>query len=288
MDRIIALIDASAYSTSVCEHAAWVAQKTGFGIDLLHVVPHRHGEGAPVNLTGNLTLGARTELMETLTRHDEETARLARERGRALVEAARSHLEANGQAASVRLRTGDLLEAVREVEDEARVLIIGKRGEHADFAKRHLGSNLERVARAAHRPVLVAARAFKQPERALIAFDTGPSVAKAIDHIARGKLFAGMTLHLLHAGEESADMRKAIEAAAQTLREAGHTVETSIEPGEPEAVIASHVGEGGADMLVMGAYGHSRIRNLIIGSTTTQMVRACKVPVLLFRPDTHG
>jgi len=33
----------------------------------------------------------------------------------------------------------------------------------------------------------------------------------------------------------------------------------------------------------MGAYGHSRIRSLIIGSTTTEMIRSCKVPVALFR-----
>ncbi|HBN50775.1 MAG TPA: universal stress protein UspA, partial [Thalassospira sp.] len=29
--------------------------------------------------------------------------------------------------------------------------------------------------------------------------------------------------------------------------------------------------------------GHSRIRNLIIGSTTTEMVRSCHVPVMMFR-----
>ena len=39
----------------------------------------------------------------------------------------------------------------------------------------------------------------------------------------------------------------------------------------------------GFGLLVMGAYGHSRIRSLIIGSTTTAMVRAVKVPVLLYR-----
>ena len=43
------------------------------------------------------------------------------------------------------------------------------------------------------------------------------------------------------------------------------------------------VEEAGFDMLVMGAYGHSRIRNLIIGSTTTQMICSCKVPVVLMR-----
>jgi nucleotide-binding universal stress UspA family protein len=33
----------------------------------------------------------------------------------------------------------------------------------------------------------------------------------------------------------------------------------------------------------MGAYGHSRIRQMIIGSTTAEMVRSCKVPVLMIR-----
>ncbi len=36
-------------------------------------------------------------------------------------------------------------------------------------------------------------------------------------------------------------------------------------------------------LLVMGAYGHSRIRQLMVGSTTTAMVRTSHVPVLMFR-----
>lgn len=38
-----------------------------------------------------------------------------------------------------------------------------------------------------------------------------------------------------------------------------------------------------SQMLIMGAYGHSRIRNLIIGSTTTSLVRSCRLPILMFR-----
>jgi nucleotide-binding universal stress UspA family protein len=36
-------------------------------------------------------------------------------------------------------------------------------------------------------------------------------------------------------------------------------------------------------MVVMGAYGHSRIRSFVIGSTTSEMLRSCKAPVLLMR-----
>ncbi|HCI19813.1 MAG TPA: universal stress protein UspA, partial [Alphaproteobacteria bacterium] len=63
----------------------------------------------------------------------------------------------------------------------------------------------------------------------------------------------------------------------------GISYKVFFERGEPEKVISDHVEQHSIDLLVMGAYGHSRIRNLMIGSTTTQMIRSCLVPVLLFR-----
>ncbi len=33
----------------------------------------------------------------------------------------------------------------------------------------------------------------------------------------------------------------------------------------------------------MGAFSHSRLRNLVLGSTTAELMRACKIPVLLLK-----
>ena len=38
-----------------------------------------------------------------------------------------------------------------------------------------------------------------------------------------------------------------------------------------------------SQLLVMGAYGHSRIREFIVGSTTTALIRTVATPVLVFR-----
>jgi nucleotide-binding universal stress UspA family protein len=54
-------------------------------------------------------------------------------------------------------------------------------------------------------------------------------------------------------------------------------------PGQPAAVIAEKVRTAGIDLLVMGAYGHSHIREFIVGSTTNKLLRSCTVPVLMFR-----
>ena len=53
--------------------------------------------------------------------------------------------------------------------------------------------------------------------------------------------------------------------------------------GDVEGALKRELRQGQGDLLVMGAYGQSRLRELFLGSTTTAMVRTGKVPVLLFR-----
>jgi nucleotide-binding universal stress UspA family protein len=209
---------------------------------------------------------------------------LAQMRGRAILEDGQARLAAAGIAAvTTKLRIGDFVETVAEMEAAADLIVVGKRGEAADFAKLHLGSNLERVVRASHKPVLVTARAFKPIESILIAYDGGTSAMKAVDHIARSDLFAGLRCRLLGVGAETAESRRRLADAEALLNAGGYRVSADILPGQPDRVIAEAVEAEGIDLLVMGAYGHSRIRNLIIGSTTTEMIRSCKIPVMLFR-----
>ncbi|MCG6114737.1 MAG: universal stress protein [Mesorhizobium sp.] len=282
-NSILALIDGSIYARSVCEHAAWLAGRLNVGVDLLHVLGRRETTSAS-DLSGSIALGARTALLEELSSLDEQRARLAQKRGRAILEDAETILrEAGIEAVTARLRNGDLLETVAEAEGTASFVVIGKRGEAADFAKLHLGSNLERIARSSKKPVLVASRAFGPMEKMLIAFDGGPSSMKAVDHVARSPLFVGLDIRLLTVGADNAETRRRLEDAQATLRAGGHEATLDIVAGQPESTIAGIVERDGIDLLVMGAYGHSRIRAMIIGSTTAEMIRSCKVPVLLFR-----
>lgn len=284
MTHLTALIDGSAYAKSVCDHAAWVALQTSASVELLHVLGRRSTGSQPANLSGNLTLGARSNLLEKLASHDAEYAKLAKERGRVILDAAKAELEGAGVThVTARLRLGDIVEAIHDVEADAALIILGKRGEAADYAKAHLGSNLERIVRAATKPVLVASSTFKPVRRALIAFDGGPSAQKAVAHLAKGALLKGVAIDIVSVSEDTPERRAALETAADALRNGGHTVTAHILPGKPEDAIAAHIKAHDIDLLVMGAYGHSRLRALFIGSTTTEMLRSSPVPVMLFR-----
>ena len=281
--KIVALVDGSIYSHSVCENAAWIASRTLASVELLHVLGRREGTETS-DLSGSIALGARSALLEELTRLDEQRAKLQQQRGRAILEDAKAvFAEAGVTDVTTRLRIGDILETVAEAEIDAGMLVIGKRGEAADFAKLHLGSNIECIVRSSHKPVFIAARGFRDPRRLLIAFDGGPSSMKAAAYIAENPLFAGLECHLLMAGESTPERRSKLDEAAALFASAGREAKAFVAATAPEAAIADHVEAQEIDLLAMGAYGHSRIRSLIIGSTTTEMIRSCKIPVMLFR-----
>lgn len=280
--KIIALVDGSIYSESVCHHVAWIAGRTKAPVELFHVLGRR--DGGSGDLSGNLRLGARTKIMSELAELDAQRAKLAQAQGRAILDDAKAIIEGDGVAGvALRLRNGDIVDTVADQEAEAGLIVIGKRGEAADFAKLHLGSNLERIVRAAKVPVFVASRAFKPVEKVLIAYDGGVSAMKAVEYVARDPLFAGLACTLVTVGTASDAVKRGLEDARATLAAGGHAADIRQVEGTPEAALGELVEAEGYDLLVMGAYGHSRIRSMIIGSTTTQMIRTCKVPVVLMK-----
>lgn len=283
MSTILACTDGSHYAPSIYQHAAWAAVKTGASVHVLHVI-EREELRKGTDLTGKIGFDASAELMEELVKLGEAHSRVARLRGKAVLEAAAKQLTAAGVSEVITTqRHGSVVETLDEFEQGAALVVIGKRGEHVDFAKGHLGSNLERVVRSAKIPVLVAARSFTPVKRFMIAFDGGASSLKAVHFAASGTLLKGAECQLVAVGKGGGARGRELEAAATGLRGAGFDVTADFIPGDADEVIAAEIEKRGIDLLLMGAYGHSRIRQLVIGSTTTSIIRTCHVPVLLFR-----
>lgn len=282
--RVLAALDHSAYTGSVARHAGWAAARLGAPLELLHVLD-RHPEAAPAaDYSGNLGLGEQETLLKELAQLDERRSALAQEQGRLLLQESRRYAVDMGAAdVDTRQRHGGLVDTLVEQEPGVRLFVLGKRGEHADFAKGHLGGNLERVVRAVHRPLLVASRAFRPIRRVLVAFDGSATTRKGIEMIAASPLFRGLEICVLMVGKDGESSRSQLHWAKDVLAVAGFEVAASLRDGQPDSAIADAVREEGIDLLVMGAYGHSRIRQFIVGSTTTTMLRTCQVPVLLLR-----
>jgi nucleotide-binding universal stress UspA family protein len=284
MRTILSCTDGSLYARSVYDHTAWAAQRLDAAVHVLHILEPHRDIAAMADLSGAIGVDAQAKLTEELVALEEAKARVAQSHARAILADAKKHLATAGVTrVEVEATHGELIDSIERFEAGADLIVMGKRGEHADFAKLHLGGNLQRVIRSAHHPVLVASRAFTPIERFLLAYDGSPSVLKAVDYVLHSPLLKGLPCHVLRAGKIDDNARYYLDEAAGKLRAAGFEVTSQASAGPAEDIIAAAVKEHRINLLVMGAYGHSRIREFIVGSTTTAMVRTCLVPVLMFR-----
>ncbi|MEN8661885.1 MAG: universal stress protein [Lentimonas sp.] len=282
--NILACTDGSQYSTSIYQHAAWAAKQLDASIHVLHMLNPHHEDPVKANYSGSMGVGARTALLNELVELEAARAKIAQKRGQAILEDAETALKAEGiENVQADQKHGKLSDEIQNYERDADLVVIGKRGNNADFEKGHLGSNLERVIRSCEHPVLVASRAYAPLKNFLLAFDGGHSALKAVDFAASNPLLKGMHCYLLHVGAANVKIEAALADAESKLKAAGYEVTIEHRDGEPEKVIGEVVSHDHIDLLVMGAYGHSHIRHLIVGSTTSAMIREVKIPVLLFR-----
>lgn len=284
MSHILACIDASVYAHSICDLAAWAARRLSLPVELLHVVQRQQAVSQRHDLSGAIGLGARSSLMEELTRLEEADARLQVERGRVLIASATERLQAAGAERVEPLhRHGGVVETILERERDARIVVIGKRGASHEFAVDHIGSQVERVVRASSKPVLVASRQYSQPQSVVLAYDGSSNADHALGQLQHSALFTGMAVHLVMAGSDDARHRQKLDQAEAALVATKIAVTSTLQPGKPETVISNVLSATPGALLVMGAYGHSPLRTLLVGSTTTAMLRTAHCPLLLVR-----
>jgi nucleotide-binding universal stress UspA family protein len=121
-------------------------------------------------------------------------------------------------------------------------------------------------------------------DRVLLCWDGSRSAARAaadaLPFLRRAKVVEVVTVASEPA--KSAEMPGA--DIAQHLARHGVTVELKrIVTAETDvaSTILSHAADSSADFLVMGGYGHSRLREFILGGATREILASMTVPVLM-------
>ncbi|MCW8907126.1 MAG: universal stress protein [Sedimenticola sp.] len=278
--NVVACIDGTEVSSAVSDYAAWSSLRLEAPLVLLHVLD-KSAYPVESNLSGNIGLDSREALLQELAELDQRRGRLALEQGRVMLEAARQQAVADGVSEPVvHQRHGDLLESLLAIEQDTRLLVLGK---HDENLGAHVGSRLETLVRSLHRPMLVCPASYKRPERVMIAFDGSKTAHKSVDMVAGSPLFHGMPCHVVMVGSETDANREQLEWARQTLEDSEFNVTIELREGEVENTLCEYRRENSIDIIVMGAYGHSVIRRFLVGSTTTAVIRNAQIPVLLLR-----
>ena len=285
MNKILACIDTRGNTDAVIDWAAWAAVRLACPLEFLHVL-ERHPEVAAVtDFSGAIGVDAQESLLKELSDKDEQQSVAMRVAGRELLSHARNRAAGAGaQNLDARLRHGDFIDTAIELQGEADLFVLGEHDHAAAQARIRAEHHLERVIRGVSSSVLVAtAEAFEAPQRVVVAFDGSPGARKALARMAQHPLVAGLPVLVAMVAPDTTLARQQLKEAQTMLQAAGAVAETELVVGEPQQVLPELVKRHAPALLVMGAFGHSRMRQLLIGSTTSSLLRLSHLPVLILR-----
>jgi len=278
---ILACIDGSRYQDAVVDYATWISRTVVAPLHFLHNLEQR--VSAPVDLSGFLGLGAREDLMADLVDLENKRSKMMLEQGRLMLDKAHERALEDGAYDVTKLqRHGNLTDTLIEMEQAIRVLVIGVRGEEHAPTDSKLGAHLETVIRSLHRPILVVNTPFTAPpQRCMLAFDGSNAAKKALEMMATSPLFREMECHLVHVAREKSS--PVLQQPATQLENAGLKVTTASLHGNVPEQLAEYQQQHGIELAMMGAFGHSRLHEILFGSVTHHMLVQARIPLLLLR-----
>ncbi len=285
MNKVYGCIDGTKSTAAVIDWAVWSAQRLDAPLELLHVLERHPEQAAVTDFSGAIGLDAQSSLLQELSSLDEQRSKLAQEAGRQLLAGARARAAAAGVARlDTRLRHGELVDTVVEMELDARLFVLGEHRRMASSSKLHLDHRVEQVIRAVKRPVLVVTNdRFEAPQRFVLAYDGSATARSAVETVARSPFLAGLPAVIMMAGSDEHKALGQLDEARSLLADAGFSAETAFVQGEADTALPAFIKTQLAALVVMGAYGHSRLRNFFMGSTTTTLLRMSEAPVLILR-----
>jgi nucleotide-binding universal stress UspA family protein len=275
---ILVALDGSQHADSALEHALWLARRLRARVIGLHVLDIVSIEGSFLHdVSGSLGF-------EPYLDFSSKMREALQERGRVLLDTFTARCEKEGIAHDTVLPMGIVANEICDHARTADLVVVGHRGVNEQFSTGLLGSTTESVTRKSPKPVLVTPLQFREITRPLLAYDGSQRASAALHAAAELTSALQLPLTVVHVARDDAGEGSPVLTEAQRYLQSYEVTVTAKQlTGPPHQRIVDVLRDGRFDLLFIGAYGHSRIIEMVLGSTTEYVLRNSGAPVFLAR-----
>jgi len=275
MKRFLVPTDGSEPAARGVRYAVALAQQYKAALLGIHVVDVKLLEG-PFLRDISASLGT-----APYVNYQGNIAMLLEERGKAALDSFVDICREAGVPCEAEQVTGMVVRSIVDRSLAADLIVMGRGGEHSEWLDGLVGSTTAAVVRRAKRPVLVTGTDTLRHRLFLVAYDGSGHARTALEKAAGIGVEWQVPCHVLVVGDESA--RSLLEEARNLLKGVSLQVDYVLKPGDPSETIVHYARQSEADLLIMGAYGHTKVRELVVGSTTAYALNHAPCPLLLLR-----
>jgi len=162
------------------------------------------------------------------------------------------------------------------------LVVMGRHGTNVEFAYGLFGSTTEGVIRRSPQPVMVVTDEYKDITNPLIAYDGSASASKALHSAAEFSkvLKLPLTVATLSKGSHPGETLKNAE---DYLKPYNLNARFILLEGNTPAEILKYCKDNSHNLVFIGLSGHSKIYEMVLGSTTEYVMRNIDCPVLVVR-----
>jgi len=279
VSNILIPTDGSDFGKTAIAYGIYFAKKLDVGLIGLHVMDVRLLQG-PVftDISGSIGLPPYQEFLPAIESSLDAKAESILKEFREQCEAANIHPE-------TKKITGVIDETI--IEEGRKCcdwILLAQRGEHFHIdGGAILGSTAQSVVRHSGKPVLVTPEHFREIKNMGLAYDGSGPAQSALKLAAEMSVHAAWPLSVVIITDDKSLGAQLSEKATELLKPTRAESTILILKGKEDKELLKFVREGAVDLLVMGAYGHNRLREMFLGSTTSAVIRKSTIPVLLTR-----
>jgi len=271
---ILVHVDSSKHNPARLEAAINLAAAHESHLTGLYVLTHAH-------IPGYIRAQISNEVLEMQAKAAEEAAAKAEANFRDL--ASKAGLEFEWRQVS-----GEMIDTLSLHARYSDIIIAGQAD--PDDGDLNGGADMpDRLILSVGRPVLLVPYVGKYPtmgSRVMVAWDGSRLATRAVNDsmpvLKKAKHVDVMAVNQADADESHGEVPGAdicLHLARHGVKAEAHHVSAS--DVDPADMLLSRAADEGIDMIVMGAYGHARWRELVLGGVTRHMLQHMTVPVLM-------
>jgi nucleotide-binding universal stress UspA family protein len=274
---ILVGLDGSEHARSAQDYALWLGKRLDATVIALNVVDIVSIEGSFFHdISGSLGF-------EPYLDFSSKMRDALHERGKVLLQSFAERAAESEVRHDTVLTMGVVANEIAERAKTADLVVIGHRGVNEKFSTGLMGSTAESVTRKCPKPVLVCTLDFRPIERVALAYDGSQRAAAAMQAAAEFCTSLAVPLAVMTVSKDPESAEKIVADARKYLAAYELASTCEVQSGNAPEQIVAFINDRNVDLLFIGAYGHRRIIEMVLGSTTEYVLRNSPCPVFLNR-----
>jgi nucleotide-binding universal stress UspA family protein len=278
MRKILIPTDGSANSLTALEYGIYIARKIEASLTGLYVIDVNLIQGPMLtDISGSVGMPPYDGFFEAIETSLNEKADFS-------LKAFLERCKKSRTDAEIKKVIGKISQIIIEEAQNADLILMAKKGEHFHLKEGGLlGSVAEAVVRNSGKPVMITPENFLEIESMGLAYDGSEPAKKALKlslELSEQNAWPLTAVIISPNNQKTVTLSDEIESAAEPFNVDCAVI---VLTGKEAEEILKFIKEGAVELMVMGAFGHNRLRSLLMGSTTSQVIQKSCIPVLLTR-----